>query len=102
MSPGHPMFSKLQTSELREMAISITDSRKWDELPWCDAWNGTYPIRPSDSEVEREFSLLQKKATRIIGGGTLESEYLTMDEHCRMIYLESAQTFSLYRANESS
>ena len=44
-----------------------------------------------------ELALLQEKATRILQGGALEDEYRNEDEHVRMIYLESALTFSLYR-----
>jgi hypothetical protein len=62
---GNQMLSKLQIAELQAMAAGLVESRKWDELSWCDAWNGAYPIRPYNSEIETEFSLLQKKVARI-------------------------------------
>ena len=101
MRPEHPMFNNLQINELRSIAVSIVQSRLWNELPWCDALSGAYPLKPSNSDIEMELALLQEKVTRILKGGALEDEYRNEDEHVRMIYLESALTFSLYRTNEN-
>ena len=102
MSPNHPMFNDHQINELRSIAVSILQSRLWDELPWSDAWSGAYPLKPCESDIEQELAILQEKALRIMQGGALEDEYLNEVEHVRMIYLESAETFSLYRTSESS
>ena len=96
------MFNNLQIKELRCIAVSIVQSRLWNELPWCDALSGAYPLKPCNSDIEMEQTLLQEKVTRILQGGALEDEYRNEDEHVRMIYLESALTFSLYRINENS
>lgn len=97
MSPNHHMFNNLQIKELRSIAASIVQSRLWNELPWSDALSGAYPLKPCNSDIEMELALLQEKVTRILQGGALEDEYRNEDEHVRMIYLESALTFSLYR-----
>lgn len=102
MSPDHPMFNNLQINELRCIATSIVQWRRWNELPWSDALSGAYPLKPCNSDIEMELALLQEKVTRILQGGALEDEYRNEDEHVRMIYLESALTFSLYRINENS
>ena len=97
MTPDHLMFNDLQIKELRSIAASIVQSRLWNELPWCDTLNGASPLKPCNSDIEMELALLLEKATRILQGGALEDEYRNADEHVRMIYLESALTFSLYR-----
>ena len=97
MNPDHLMFNDVQINELRSIAVSIVQSRLWNELPWSDALSGVYPLKPCNSDIEMELALLQEKVTRILQGGALEDEYRNEDEHVRMIYLESALTFSLYR-----
>ncbi|MEH6629132.1 MAG: hypothetical protein V7739_22085 [Motiliproteus sp.] len=89
------MFNEHQQCELKRMAESILESRSWDELPWQDAWLGSYPEKPTDQDVVAEYRVLCEKAARIINGADLEAEYGTLQEHVRMIYLETAKSFQL-------
>ena len=59
MSPDHPMFNNLQIKKLRCIAVSIVQSRRWNELPWSDALGGAYPLKPCNSDIEMELALLQ-------------------------------------------
>ena len=85
-----------QDAEIREMARLILESRCWDELFWPDAWNGVYPLRPSEQEVVVESEALKAKVLRIMSGGALENEYSNTAEHIRMLYLEAAKTFNVH------
>ena len=85
-----------QDAEIREMARRILESRCWGELPWPDAWNGAYPLRPSEQEIITESEALKAKVLRIMSGGSLEYEYRCNAEHIRMIYLEAAKTFNVH------
>ena len=93
---GIVMFNDNQKSEIRHLAEEILVSRKWDALPWSDAWAGVYPVCPSNEEIEREAQALEIKATRIISGGPIQQEYGDLAEHIRMISLESARSFNIY------
>ena len=92
-------FNTHQQEELLDMAKSIVESRKLELQSWDDAWSGLYPHEPSQDEIEQELKILSTKAARIIAGGSIEHEYDNQDEHIRMIYLESAKSFSLYGTN---
>ena len=96
------MFNKVQKKEMQRLAKSIIESEKWDALPWLDAWNGAYPLRPTKAEVKSEARVLEQKAARIITGASLEKEYSDIKEHIRMINLESAETFSIYALRRDS
>lgn len=91
-----------QLSELREMAKEIMIDRGWDKLPWEAAWEGVYPDPPSELEIEAEFQILKSKLIRIISKRPLIDEYSNFVEHGRMIYLESAKSFNLYRFSNGS
>jgi hypothetical protein len=58
--------------------------------------SGAYPLKPTAEEIEIEFDQLSQKAVRIMSGGSLSCEYDDIDDHARMILLESAKTFQLY------
>ena len=90
------MFNAAQKREIRRLARDILLSESWDRLPWGDAWNGAYPLRPTAAQVGREARLLERKAARVISGGSLACEYTDTREHIRMASLESARTFSIY------
>jgi hypothetical protein len=90
------MFNEIQRSEIRCLAKEIVASENWNDLPWNDAWNGAYPIRPSNEEIEHEARELEIKAGRIISEGSLIHEYGDVKEHIRMISLESAKSFNIY------
>lgn len=90
------MLTQAQKEELRRFAEFIVEQRNWDLLPWADAWSGAYPLKPTDEEIEIEFHQLSQKAVRIMSGGSLACEYEDIDDHARMILLESARTFQLY------
>jgi len=85
---------------MRRLAEFIVEQRNWDLLPWVDAWSGAYPLKPTDEEIEIEFHQLSQKAVRIMSGGSLACEYDDIDDHARMILLESAKTFQLYGQNQ--
>jgi hypothetical protein len=102
MRPNRGMFTQIQQAELRELASSIVELRNWDLLPWADAWNGTYSLKPTSAQIELEFGRLSKKASRIMGGGSLEFEYSNVEERLRMASLELAMTFELYNSHEAS
>lgn len=95
------MFNQSQLAEFRSIATQILESKSWDELPLDKAWDGFYPIKPSLGEIESECQELLKKAQRIIESGEIECEYENQEEHIRMIYLENAVTFSLFKNSEA-
>ncbi|MBB5188321.1 hypothetical protein HNQ57_002600 [Zhongshania antarctica] len=90
------MLTQAQKEELRRFAEFIVEQQNWHLLPWSDALSGAYPLRPTAEEVEMEFDQLSQKAVRIMSGGSLAYEYDNIDDHARMILLESAKTFRLY------
>jgi hypothetical protein len=90
------MLTQAQKEELRRFAEFIVEQRNWNLLPWADALSGAYPLKPTAAEIEIEFDQLSQKAVRIMSGGSLACEYDNIDDHARMILLESAKTFQLY------
>tara|TARA_R110001592_G_scaffold112965_3_gene311600 strand:+ start:3795 stop:4076 length:282 start_codon:yes stop_codon:yes gene_type:complete len=90
------MLVQSQKEELRRFAEFIVEQRNWDLLPWADALSGAYPLKPTAEEIEIEFDQLSQKAVRIMSGGSLACEYDEIDDHARMLLLESAKTFQLY------
>jgi hypothetical protein len=90
------MLTQAQKGELRRFAEFIVEQRNWNLLPWADALSGAYPLRPTAEEIEIEFDRLYQKAVHIMSGGSLVCEYDDIDDHARMILLESAKTFQLY------
>lgn len=88
-------FNPEQLSELREIAFRLIRDRKWDELSWEHALSGFYPIRPTTAEVEQETNLLVSKASRILQFGFSDQDYLSTEEHTRIIYLESCSFIKL-------
>lgn len=96
------MLDESQISELRDTAERILVDRTWDALPWDDAWAGKRPDHPTKSQIDVELGILIKKATRIMASGNIENEYKNLEEHLRMIYLESCSTIKLYGRNNRS
>lgn len=92
------MFNKVQLNELWEKAEEIVCHKKWNELPWDDAWSGKYPIDPIRNEVDLEFDALRKKAERMIKHGPSINDYETLEDQVRTISLEFCETFDLYQA----
>ena len=68
----------------------------WDELEWEDAWNGKYPRDIDKEEIEIETDELIRKIERIRLYGFGSSEYRNLEEHRRMIVIESFKTISLF------
>lgn len=96
------MLTDLQMKELRVLAKGILEQEKWEVLPWSDALNGAYAIRPTEMEIDEEAEILRLKATRIMAGHSTEKEYSNPKEHVRMIYLESANSFNIYASKPDS
>lgn len=90
------MFTDIQKQEMLGFAEEIVSSAKWNALPWKDALNSAYPLRPSSEEIEREAKALELKASRIIARGLVAEDYADITEHTRMIYLEAATTFNIF------
>lgn len=52
--------------QIREAAHRVVQYRHWEQLPWTDAWNGTYPLKPSEAEVEAAYEELLALARDVI------------------------------------
>jgi hypothetical protein len=81
-------FNETQLTEIKEMAVRLVKARHLDNLPWEDAWNGTYPLRPSESEIAAEIAQLIEIASGARG--------YTTEEYLRVLHLESAESFSMF------
>ncbi|GAB5452307.1 MAG: hypothetical protein Hals2KO_26350 [Halioglobus sp.] len=55
----HRTFMPQQEKELREAAIQIVKNANLGALPWDDAWNGAYPLRPNSKEVDQAVDELK-------------------------------------------
>jgi hypothetical protein len=80
-------------AELRRIAIDLVEHKKWDELPWGQAWGGKYPDSPTEAEIEAELNILKPKAVRMMRQGAGEEDYCTIEEHRRTISLEFSDVF---------
>jgi hypothetical protein len=87
------IFNTTQLAEIEGMAGSIVQSRHWDDLPWEAAWNGSYPLKPSENEIAAEMRVLIAQASRIMSSGL---EINSIEEHIRLLHLENAESFRLY------
>jgi len=96
MSPVNAMFTDIQKAEIRDIARELIQDRKWEELPWKDAWNGAYAIRPTKYEIEVEATILEEKAIKIITEDLSGEPYPYVKDLIRVMSLESAKTFNLY------
>jgi hypothetical protein len=94
-------FTLAQQEELRQKALDLITQRKWDTLPWEDAWSGKYPDPPLEAEIEHEFLILCEKAARILDSGLSESECGNLQERLRLIALEYCETFNIYGFREN-
>lgn len=88
-----------QLAELRLVAESLLTAAAWDSLPWDEAWNGKYPKKPNEQEINKEIAYLVKKVTRILTYGISELDYDNIKEHLRTIHLEFCKTINFYGVN---
>ncbi len=99
----HVKLSEKQLDEISRLAVSQVQADNWDNLPWDSAWSGEYPSKPSQAHIESEFESLKAKALRILSGDLdLEQEYSDLEEHRRMIALESCVTFDIWNPSNLS
>lgn len=56
-------------AQIRAASFRLVQGRHWEALPWKDALNGTYPLRPTEVEVDAVYEEMLAMAQEAIAAG---------------------------------